>query len=85
MLVVERSELAFDEEIAHLRGELERIAVSDDEILAAQLEMGREMGIYTSPEGAATWAALKALRRRGFVSGGEDIVLFATAVGIKYA
>jgi threonine synthase len=61
------------------------IAVGDDEILAAQLEMGRETGIYTSPEGAATWAALKALRGRGFVSGREDIVLFATAVGIKYS
>jgi len=27
---------------------------------------------------------LKTLRHRGFVGGGEDVVLFATAIGIKY-
>jgi threonine synthase len=60
------------------------IAVGDDAILAAQLEMGRETGVYTSPESAATWAALKMLRRQGFLGGGEDVVLFATAIGVKY-
>src|SRR5438105_7903863 len=60
------------------------VAVGDDEIRVSQQEMARETGIYTSPEGAATWAALKTLRHRGFVGGGEDVVLFATAIGIKY-
>ena len=60
------------------------VAVSDEEIRVSQKEMARETGIYTSPEGAATWAALKTLRHRGFVGGGEDVVLFATAIGIKY-
>src|SRR5438132_4868240 len=60
------------------------VAVGDDEIRVSQKEMARETGIYTSPEGAATWAALKTLRHRGFVGGGEDVVLFATAIGIKY-
>src|SRR5438445_4652368 len=32
LLVVERSELSFDEKIAHLGGELERIAVGDDDV-----------------------------------------------------
>jgi len=60
------------------------VAVSDDEIRVGQLEMARETGIYTSPEGAATWAVLKPLRQRGFLTGDEDVVLFATGMGVKY-
>jgi threonine synthase len=59
------------------------VAVSDDEIRAGQLEMAREVGIYGGPESGATWAALKALRQRGFLSGEEDVVLFSTAIGTK--
>ena len=46
--------------------------------------MGRHLGIYPCPEGAATWAALKALRQSGFLSGEEDVVLFNTGTGLKY-
>jgi threonine synthase len=60
------------------------LAVSDDEIQAAQLEMARQLGLYACPEGAATWAALRALRRRDFLSGEEDTVLFNTGMGVKY-
>ena len=60
------------------------VAVSDDQILAAQSAMASETGIYASPEGAATWAALKPLRQRGFLTGDEDVVLFSTGIGIKY-
>jgi len=60
------------------------VAVSDDAIRAAQLEMARETGIYTSPEGAAAWAALKPLRQSGFLTGNEDVVLFSTGAGVKY-
>jgi threonine synthase len=60
------------------------VAVSDDEIRAGQLEMAREVGIYSCPEGGATWAALKALRHRGSLSGKEDVVLFSTGIGTKY-
>jgi len=45
------------------------VAVTDDEIRAAQIEMAHKTGIYTSPEGAATWAALPLLRERGFLIG----------------
>ena len=54
------------------------VAVSDDEIRGGQLEMAREVGIYSCPEGGATWAALKALRQGGFLRGEEDVVLFNT-------
>jgi threonine synthase len=59
------------------------IAVSDDEMRAGQVEMAREIGMYTCPEGAATWAALKALRQRDFLKGDEDVILFATGTGLK--
>lgn len=60
------------------------IAVSDDDIRRAQLEMARDVGIYTGPEGAATWSALQALRQTRFLSGEEDVVLFSTSIGTKY-
>src|SRR5438105_14721515 len=57
------------------------LAVSDDQMRAGQVEMAREIGLYTGPEGAATWAALKALRRREFLTGGDEVVLFARGTG----
>lgn len=60
------------------------VAVSDEQILDAQEKLGRLAGIYASPEGAATYAALPALVQRGFLEGAERIVLFNTGMGIKY-
>jgi threonine synthase len=60
------------------------IAVSEDAMLAAQLELGRLAGIYAAPEAATTWAATSALRREGFLQGEEWIVLFCTGMGLKY-
>ncbi len=60
------------------------VAVSEDAIRDAQIEMGRLAGAYAAPEGAATWAGLKKLRRDGFVRGDERVALFVTGMGIKY-
>jgi threonine synthase len=60
------------------------VAVTDNDIQNAQLEIARDVGIYTGPEGAATWAALKTLRQSSFLSGDEDVVLFLTSIGTKY-
>lgn len=60
------------------------VAVTDGAIQNAQLEIARDVGIYTGPEGAATWAALKTLRQNAFLSGDEDVVLFSTSIGTKY-
>jgi threonine synthase len=54
------------------------LAVSDDRMQAGQVEMAREIGLSSGPESGATWAGLAALRQRGFLAGGEDVVLFAT-------
>jgi len=61
------------------------VAVSDAEIQQGQLDLAREVGIYTGPEGAATWAAIKALSESGFLTGNEDVLLFSTSLGLKYS
>ncbi|MBV9749542.1 MAG: threonine synthase, partial [Acetobacteraceae bacterium] len=60
------------------------VAVSEEAIVAAQLEMGRLAGVYAAPEAAATWAAARNLRRSGFLTGDEQVVLFCTGMGLKY-
>lgn len=60
------------------------VAVTDDEILAAQKELARMEGVFAAPEGAATWAALKHLVQTGWVHSSERVVLFNTGSGLKY-
>jgi threonine synthase len=60
------------------------IAVSDEELLASQHELGRAEGIFAAPEGAATLAALKKLIQQKWVNAQERIVLFNTGSGLKY-
>jgi threonine synthase len=60
------------------------VAVSEEAIQQAQLELGKLAGIYAAPEAAATWAALRPLRQRDFLQGDERVVLFCTGMGIKY-
>lgn len=60
------------------------VAVSDEEIVSAQQEIARLEGIFSAPEGAATWAGLKQLQAQGWVSPDERIVLFNTGSGLKY-
>ncbi|HET6317532.1 MAG TPA: pyridoxal-phosphate dependent enzyme, partial [Chloroflexota bacterium] len=60
------------------------LAVTEEEIRESQLQMGRLAGVYAAPEAAATWAAALALRKSGFLSGGERVVLFCTGSGLKY-
>jgi threonine synthase len=60
------------------------IAVKDDEMAAAQLEMARGEGIFPAPEGGATLAAAKALVADGWIGKGDSVVLFNTGTGLKY-
>jgi threonine synthase len=60
------------------------VAVSDEELLASQHELGRAEGIFAAPEGAATLAALKKLIKEKWVDPQERIVLFNTGSGLKY-
>ena len=60
------------------------LSVSEEQIRDAQLEMGRLAGVFAAPEAAATWAATLLLRRTGFLTGQERVVLFCTGMGLKY-
>lgn len=60
------------------------LAVSDEEITAAQLDLARTEGIFAAPEGAATLAGLRHLRAAGWIAAQETVVLFNTGSGLKY-
>lgn len=60
------------------------ISVTDDEILIARQLLGREEGIFSCPEGAATLAALTKLIEQGLINREEKIILFNTGSGLKY-
>jgi len=60
------------------------VTVSDLDMEAARLILGRREGIFGAPEAAATVAAAGALRREGWLSGEEEVVLFLTGEGFKY-
>lgn len=60
------------------------IAVTDDEMRAAEDEIGASEGLFVCPEGAATWAAAKKLAEERRLDRRSRIVLFNTGTGFKY-
>jgi threonine synthase len=60
------------------------IAVTDEELLDASLEIAETTGIFAAPEGGACLAGLKKLLSNGFLRPDERIVLYNTATGLKY-
>lgn len=60
------------------------IAVSDEQIKAGQIQLGRTEGVFAAPEGAAMVAALPILIARGWLDPDECIVLLNTGTGLKY-
>jgi len=60
------------------------IAVSDEELVDATLELGAQEGIFAAPEGGACVAALKKLLATGFLKAEDRIVLYNTGAGLKY-
>ena len=60
------------------------IAVSDEELLDASLELGADDGIFAAPEGGACVAALRNCWPSGFLKPDERIVLYNTGAGLKY-
>jgi len=59
------------------------VSVTEAEIAAAGRELAREEGVFASPEGAATWAALRQAPER--LGDARTIVLFNTGGWYKYA
>jgi threonine synthase len=60
------------------------IAVSDDALLEAGVQLAADEGIYAAPEGAACVAALEKLLASGFLKPTDRIVLYNTGSGLKY-
>lgn len=60
------------------------VAVTDQELLDASLEIANTTGVFPAPEGGACLAALKNLLSNGFVKPGDRIVLYNTGTGLKY-
>ncbi|MEW5922442.1 MAG: threonine synthase [Candidatus Zixiibacteriota bacterium] len=60
------------------------VAVSDEEIMAETHALASREGIFSSPEGGASLAALKRLLKSGFAKPSDKIVIFITGSGYKY-
>jgi threonine synthase len=60
------------------------VAVSDDEILAAQRKIGLLEGIFAAPEGAATYAGLVKLIEQQWLDPQAKVLLMNTGSGLKY-
>jgi len=61
------------------------VAVEETEIAAAGRELAQQEGVFASPEGAATWAALRRLHTDGWIRERDSVVLFNTGGWYKYA
>jgi threonine synthase len=60
------------------------VAVSDEELVDASLELGAREGIFAAPEGGACVAALRQLLASGFLKSKDRIVIYNTGAGLKY-
>jgi threonine synthase len=60
------------------------VAVSEKDIAKAQADLAQEEGVLACPEGAATLAGLRTLADEGWISAGDQVVLFNTGSGLKY-
>ncbi|WP_255954722.1 threonine synthase [Streptomyces odontomachi] len=60
------------------------IAVTDEDLLAAQAALARVEGAFICPEGAACFAAVEQLRASGWLRGDEEVVVLNTGAGLKY-
>jgi threonine synthase len=60
------------------------IAVNDDELIDAGIELASLEGMFVAPEGAACIPALRKLLATGFLKPSERIVIYNTGAGLKY-
>ena len=60
------------------------LTVTYEEILEAMRLLGRLVGIFAAPEGAACYTAVEKLVASGWIKPHEKVVIFNTGTGIKY-
>jgi threonine synthase len=61
------------------------VAVTETEIGDSMRAVGASEGMLVCPEGAAAIAGTGKLRRDGWIREGEEVVIFNTGTGLKYA
>jgi len=61
------------------------VSVPDSEMLENANLIGRKQGLFVSPEGGATLAAFRKLKKSGWIAKDETVILFNTGSGHKYA
>jgi threonine synthase len=61
------------------------VAVTDEEIAEWMRTAGQTEGMLVCPEGAAGLAGAANLRRDGWIKDGDEVVVFNTGTGLKYA
>jgi threonine synthase len=60
------------------------VAVSDEQIVKALIDVGAEEGILVCPEGAAAVAAIPLLKASGHIRSDDIVVILNTGSGLKY-
>lgn len=60
------------------------VSVKDEEMIEQANLIGRTQGLFVSPEGGATLAAFNNLKKAGWISDSEVVILFNTGSGHKY-
>ena len=60
------------------------VAVPDRAMAEWVERLGADTGVFATPEGGATVAAVPLLRERGMISADDEVVLFNTGSGLKY-
>ena len=60
------------------------VAVNDEELIDAGIELASLEGMFVAPEGAACIPALRKLLATGFLNPSERIVIYNTGAGLKY-
>ena len=60
------------------------IAISDDDMIDAGVQLATDEGIFAAPEGAACVAAAQQLLESGFLKQTDRMVLYNTGSGLKY-
>jgi threonine synthase len=60
------------------------LAVSDEDLIDAGIQLASEEGLFVAPEGAACVPALEKLIANGFLKPDEKVVIYNTGAGLKY-
>jgi len=60
------------------------VTVSDDELMQACGQLAAAEGLFVAPEGGACIAALRKLRRSGYLGKSDRVLIYNTGSGYKY-